>query len=146
MGCSGKRKGGEGKRDIPVNDVDDAVCAKQVALHDLCAVDKDVAVLLDREGDAVALDRRLLGRAARQHAGRVEDPAGHDVVAHDLGERARVHGAQHAADGVEGVVVGREDGDAAAAGVAAAAAAGGAVDPVGQAGVVERADGGGQVG
>lgn len=106
--------GGVGVEDVG-DEVQDAVGDEDVGLDELGRVDVDVvAVLADEDGLARGVglvhgERLEVG--AVLEVGRDEDLVGDDVVAHDAGEGLGRHVLDAAADGLEGLVVGREDGD-----------------------------------
>ncbi len=110
----------------------DTVGDQDVRHEDLGGVDKGGAV--DR-GDAQTLAVHGLEGGAVHQGGRVADGAVHDVVLEDASDLLRGHVGQGGADGLEGGVVGRENGHVL-----------GGVQRLHQLGVHEGTGGGGQVG
>lgn len=121
-----------GGKDSLVDDVHNTVGDQDVGDDDLGAVDED-AVVVDADLDFLAL-RRLQGHVVLQAAA-VANDAGDDVVREDVGELLLGEAAGRGADGGEGGVVGREDGDV-----------GHAVETRGEVGLGDGADEGAEVG
>ena len=90
-----------------VNHVDDAVGDQDVGLQELGRVDVHVVSGV-QDGDVLALGAEELGAVGQ--AGRV-DYLVNGVVVHDGGDLVRGHGGDCGAEGLEGCVVGSEDGD-----------------------------------